>query len=275
MDIQEPVLPGVGLRHEFTTRAGRQLGVVSYRTGRRDLLLYGPDDPDACREVIRLTQEEADALTDLLGAARLTGHLAGLQQQIEGPSRHPPPTSASRPVTPPWWLAPQPGSGRWPDSWTADRHAHLRLLPTSAGMSSATRSPPRRRRGCRPGTARRGHRGLARFSGEPVRPAGEQLHGSACPTSKSSEPASYLGRAPTFHPRAPAPLGDVGVPSASRLGRFGRRARECRSGGYSSHPCPAIVVGLADCLVAPMLAVTTACRRGRRRRCWSWRPRSA
>jgi TrkA domain protein len=83
MDIQETALPGVGLRHDFTTRAGRHLGVVSYRTGRRDLLLYDPD-PDACQEVIQLTQEEADALADLLGAARLTGHLAELQQQIEG-----------------------------------------------------------------------------------------------------------------------------------------------------------------------------------------------
>jgi TrkA domain protein len=84
MDIRETALPGVGLRHEFTTRAGRHLGVVSYRTGRRALLLYDPDDPDARQELIRLTQEEADALADLLGAARLTGRLAELQQQIEG-----------------------------------------------------------------------------------------------------------------------------------------------------------------------------------------------
>jgi TrkA domain protein len=84
MAIQETALPGVGLRHEFTTRDGRQLGVVSYRTGRRDLLLYDRDDPDACREVIRFTDQEADALAELLGAARLTGRLAELQQQIEG-----------------------------------------------------------------------------------------------------------------------------------------------------------------------------------------------
>jgi TrkA domain protein len=84
MDIQETALPGVGLRHDFTTRDGRQLGVVSYRTGRRDLLLYDRDDPDACQEVIRLSEEESDALADLLGAARLTGHLAELQQQLEG-----------------------------------------------------------------------------------------------------------------------------------------------------------------------------------------------
>jgi len=35
MDITETALPGVGLRHDFTTRAGRQLGVVTHRTGRR------------------------------------------------------------------------------------------------------------------------------------------------------------------------------------------------------------------------------------------------
>jgi TrkA domain protein len=83
MDIQETNLPGVGLRHDFTTKAGRQLGVVTHRTGRRDLLVYDRQDPDACQEVIQLTDDEADALADLLGAARLVEHLAGLQR-IEG-----------------------------------------------------------------------------------------------------------------------------------------------------------------------------------------------
>ena len=83
MDIQETNLPGVGLRHDFTTRAGRQLGVVTHRTGRRDLLVYDRTDPDACQEVIQLTDDEADALAELLGAARLVEHLAGLQR-IEG-----------------------------------------------------------------------------------------------------------------------------------------------------------------------------------------------
>ena len=83
VDIQETNLPGVGLRHDFTTRAGRQLGVVTHRTGRRDLLVYDRSDPDACQEVIRLTDDEADALAELLGAARLVEHLAGLQR-IEG-----------------------------------------------------------------------------------------------------------------------------------------------------------------------------------------------
>jgi TrkA domain protein len=83
VDIQETSLPGVGLRHDFTTRAGRQLGVVTHRTGRRDLLVYDRNDPDACQEVIQLTDQEADALADLLGAARLVEHLGALQR-IEG-----------------------------------------------------------------------------------------------------------------------------------------------------------------------------------------------
>ena len=83
MDIQETNLPGVGLRHDFTTRAGRQLGVVTHRTGRRDLLVYDRNDPDACQEVIQLTDDEADALAEMLGANRLVEHLAGLQR-IEG-----------------------------------------------------------------------------------------------------------------------------------------------------------------------------------------------
>jgi TrkA domain protein len=83
-EIQETALPGVGLRHDFTTRGGRQLGVVSHRTGRRDLVLYDRDDPDACQEVIRLTGEEAEALAELLGAASVSRRLAELQQQVEG-----------------------------------------------------------------------------------------------------------------------------------------------------------------------------------------------
>jgi TrkA domain protein len=83
MDITETALPGVGLRHDFTTRAGRQLGVVTHRTGRRDLLVYDRGDPDRCQEVIQLTDDEADALAELLGAARLVEHLARLQQ-VEG-----------------------------------------------------------------------------------------------------------------------------------------------------------------------------------------------
>jgi TrkA domain protein len=84
MDVNETPLPGVGLRYDFTTRAGRQIGVVSHRGGRRDLLVYDREDPDTCQEVVQLTGEEADTLAEILGAARIAGRLAELQQRIEG-----------------------------------------------------------------------------------------------------------------------------------------------------------------------------------------------
>ncbi len=84
MDVNETPLPGVGLRYDFTTRSGRQVGVVSHRNDRRDLLVYDRKDPDTCTEVVQLTEEESDTLAEILGAARITGRLAELQQRIEG-----------------------------------------------------------------------------------------------------------------------------------------------------------------------------------------------
>lgn len=84
MDIHETPLPGVGVRHDFITREGRQIAVVSHHTGRRDLVVYDRDDPDATRELLALTQEEADDLGELLGSPRMAGPFGELQQRIEG-----------------------------------------------------------------------------------------------------------------------------------------------------------------------------------------------
>jgi TrkA domain protein len=150
VQIHETALPGVGFRHDFTTSRGRQLGVVSHRTGRRDLILYNQHDPDAAQEVVQLTSVESEALGGLLGGSRITRSLTELQQQLEGlaiawlsitqgspyagrtiagtqarsrtgsrswrccatrpPSPRPGPTSPSRPATPPWWSEPLSGS---------------------------------------------------------------------------------------------------------------------------------------------------------------------
>jgi TrkA domain protein len=34
-EIEETLLPGVGVRHEFTTAAGERLTLLTHRTGRR------------------------------------------------------------------------------------------------------------------------------------------------------------------------------------------------------------------------------------------------
>ncbi|HEY7487372.1 MAG TPA: cation:proton antiporter regulatory subunit [Streptosporangiaceae bacterium] len=84
MDVERTALPGIGLRHVFTTAQGRRIGVISHRTGRRDLAVYDVEDSDACVVTVTLTTEEANALAELLGTARIIEHLAELHRQVEG-----------------------------------------------------------------------------------------------------------------------------------------------------------------------------------------------
>jgi TrkA domain protein len=82
--VEQTALPGIGVRHDLITESGRRVGVVSHRNGRRDLVLYDVDDPDSCVASIPLTDDEAEALADFLGASLMLGQLAGLRQQAAG-----------------------------------------------------------------------------------------------------------------------------------------------------------------------------------------------
>jgi TrkA domain protein len=68
----------------MTTGRGRQIGIISHRTGRRDLVVYDRDDPDSCVATVALTAEEANAIAELLGTGRAVEHLAELHRQVEG-----------------------------------------------------------------------------------------------------------------------------------------------------------------------------------------------
>ncbi|GIF50383.1 potassium transporter TrkA [Asanoa ferruginea] len=82
--VEQTSLPGIGVRHDFVTESGQRLGVVSHRDGRRALIVYDADDPDARLAAIPLRDEEAEALADLLGASLMLGQLAGLRDQAAG-----------------------------------------------------------------------------------------------------------------------------------------------------------------------------------------------
>lgn len=84
MDVSETLLPGVGVRYEFTTRSGARLGLVAQRDGRFDLVVYDTEDPDVCTEMVTLTPAEADTLAELLGAPRITERFADLTKEIPG-----------------------------------------------------------------------------------------------------------------------------------------------------------------------------------------------
>jgi TrkA domain protein len=82
--VEQTGLPGIGVRHDLVTEAGRRVGVVSHRNGRRDLVVFDPDDPDSCVASIPLTDDEAEALADILGASLMLGQLAGVREQAAG-----------------------------------------------------------------------------------------------------------------------------------------------------------------------------------------------
>ena len=83
-EIRETKLPGVGVRYEFETAERRRIGVISHRTGLREIYASRSDDPDEFRRVLELTPDDARTLAELLGATRVAQQLAELQQRIEG-----------------------------------------------------------------------------------------------------------------------------------------------------------------------------------------------
>jgi len=82
-EIREVKLPGVGVRYEFETAEGNRIGVISHRTGLREIYL-SHDDPDEFKRVLGLSPDDARTLAELLGATRVAEQLAELQQRIEG-----------------------------------------------------------------------------------------------------------------------------------------------------------------------------------------------
>lgn len=83
-EIREVKLPGVGVRYEFETAERRRVGVISHRTGLREVYVAREDDPDEFSRVLTLAPDDARTLAELLGASRVAQQLADLQQRIEG-----------------------------------------------------------------------------------------------------------------------------------------------------------------------------------------------
>jgi len=83
-EIEETLLPGVGVRHELTTSTGERLSVLTHHSGRRELALYDRRDPDACTGVVHLGESDVRALVDVLGGTQISETVAAVQQQVEG-----------------------------------------------------------------------------------------------------------------------------------------------------------------------------------------------
>ena len=66
MRLERVLLPGVGTRLRFATRAGLWIGVIRHLNGNRDLVVYRADDPDTVQTAIRLTEQESHELAEVL-----------------------------------------------------------------------------------------------------------------------------------------------------------------------------------------------------------------
>jgi TrkA domain protein len=84
MDLEETLLPGVGVRYRLAVRSGQVLGIVVRREGGAEIAVYDADDPDRARGIIRLEPDEADTMAEVLGAPRLTQRFADLSREVPG-----------------------------------------------------------------------------------------------------------------------------------------------------------------------------------------------
>ncbi len=76
------VLPGIGVCQEVGLRDGRRIGIVTRRNGQRELVLYD-EEGDGAVDTIAMSDDEANAVAEILGAPQLTVRLAMLQRQAD------------------------------------------------------------------------------------------------------------------------------------------------------------------------------------------------
>ncbi|MBC7723821.1 MAG: hypothetical protein H7146_03605 [Burkholderiaceae bacterium] len=82
VDVRRVKLPGVGVLHTFITDDGGKCGVITHRSGHSDLITFADeeDGSDANKVSLRLSEDEAHTLAELLGGTRVTEGIDALDQ---------------------------------------------------------------------------------------------------------------------------------------------------------------------------------------------------
>ncbi len=81
VDVRRVTLPGVGVLHSITTADGAEVAVVAHRTGSSDLVSRpagSHTDDDAT--TVRLDEDEARTVAELLGGTRIVESIAELDE---------------------------------------------------------------------------------------------------------------------------------------------------------------------------------------------------
>ena len=81
VDVRRVKLPGVGVLHTFVTDDGGKVGVIAHRSGHSDLISFDDEKggPEATKVSLRLNEDEAHTLAELLGGTRITESLTALE----------------------------------------------------------------------------------------------------------------------------------------------------------------------------------------------------
>jgi len=82
--VRETQLPGVGVKHDFTAEDGREIGVLTHKDGRRDVVVYAADDPDSCALQMTLSSNDTRTLGELLGTSQVRETVDAVQHDVEG-----------------------------------------------------------------------------------------------------------------------------------------------------------------------------------------------
>ncbi|MGK9146249.1 hypothetical protein KXS11_01290 [Plantibacter flavus] len=82
VDVRRVKLPGVGVLHTFVTDDGGKVGVIAHRSGHSDLITFADheDGADGGKVSLRLNEDEAHTLAELLGGTQITESLSALDQ---------------------------------------------------------------------------------------------------------------------------------------------------------------------------------------------------
>jgi len=87
VDVRRVKLPGVGVLHTFVTDDGGKVGVISHRSGHSDLITFADAEDGSAKKVsLRLDEDEAHTLAELLGGTKITESLSGLDQADPQPA---------------------------------------------------------------------------------------------------------------------------------------------------------------------------------------------
>lgn len=82
VDVRRVQLPGVGFLHSFTPDGGGKVAVVTHRSGKTDLIAFdeGSEESDATKVSLRLDEDEAHTLAELLGGTQITESRSSLSE---------------------------------------------------------------------------------------------------------------------------------------------------------------------------------------------------